>query len=751
MEFKDIDEGMPPMEDSIQAFVSSLVGPMLNQYQRYAEPSDAAQQQVAKQMQAVVLLYNYYHRKNYAHLEFLNGVSFCRFAVVSCAKLIAYMGVMKGSNQQLSSLHPNRVTRTPTERMVNEACETCVALDSPKAVSDMKAWPTSKVAVFIVDAMKEQCILIYGSITKGVWSLVEREIDGFDSLPGGTSEFDKKSGVKPKERGPSKKAAGNVCNAGDIEGGAKDKFLQLAFIAVKEQTGIDQHNLEVISNMLVYSLTKTKTSCRLYMMRCIKETPLEFVTETEAKWVPVNEALNSVEGPLIESTSPGNYGAATTVSYFHLRPYYDAIHDWWSRKDSAQTVEKLQCAEGPISMPSDHQDNPTLFPTVKSTKQGGTAPKFSAIINEVGNMKPDVLEDPFDSIGEVKSGNQLVVAGTNPARDKMKRALRSNDKLFTPIKDKAIAAEKITVVSNDKGDIIKATKQPSGDHTISMRNNSISTEQVSSPSNGQGINRKGLESLKERSKGKTVEEVSNSVGMKSRGQETHIPPYTKSDGGKPQNYKSNGVNGASFEQTDVTHKVVLHDNFSNGLGEHAISKDIDPSKASIVEISKKRDGLLEELITCQLQYQARTKELHSEIVECDAKINTILRGGKDGRVLANEIYHKTSPIGKVKRALDIDAPINNMKRRKLFEGLASLRSSLQELNEICTENQWLQSYIVIKSSDAKELFHATVTVRGLDSELSEQGELKSKEMEAKESAASLMLSTLYRLNARNND
>lgn len=747
MELNDIDEGMPPMEDSIQAFVSSLVGPMLNQYQRYAEPSDAAQQQVAKQMQAVVLLYNYYHRKNHPHLEFLNCLNFCRFAVVSCAKLIAYMGVMKGSNQQLSSLHQHRVT--PTERMVKEACETCVALVSPKAMSDMKAWPTSKVAVFIVDAMKERCILIYGSITKGVWSLVEREIDGFDSLPGGSSEFDKKSLVKLKERGPSKKAAGNVLNAGDIEGGTKDKFLQLAFIAVKEQTGIDQHNLEIISNMLVYSLTKTKTSCRLYMMRCIKETPLEFVTETEAKWVPVNEALNSVEGPLIESTSPGNYGAATAVSYFHLLPYYNAIREWWSRKDSVQVLEKVQCAEDPISMASDHQDKPTRFPIAKSNKQEGTAPKFSAMIDEVGNMKADVLEDPLDSIGEVKSGNQLVVPGTNPAKDRSKRGLRPN-KPSTPVKDKATVAEKITVVSKEKGDIIKATKQSSGNHTISMQNNTISTEQVSSRSNGQGINRKDPESLEERSKGKTVE-VSNSVGMKSRGHETLIPPYTESDGGKPQNYKSNGVHGASFELTDVTQKVVLHDNFSNGLGEHVTSKDIDLSKASIGEISKKRDGLLDDLFTCQLQYQARTKELHSEIAECDAKINTILCGGRDGRVLANGQYHKTSPIGKAKRASDIDVPINTMKRRKLFEGFDSLRSSLQELDEICTKNQWLPGYKVINSSDARELFHATVTIRGVDFELSEQGELKSKEMEAKESAASLMLSTLYRLSSRKND
>jgi len=741
MEFKDTEEGMPPMEDSIQAFVSSLVGPMLNEYQRYAEPSEAAQQQVAKQMQAVVLLYNYYHRKEYQHLEELNFLNFCRFAVVSCAKLIAYMGVIKGSNQSLSSLHKHRFT--PTERMVKEACETCLALESPKAMSEINTWPTSKVAVFIVDK-KERCILIYGSITKGVWSLVEKEIDGFDSFPGGTSESDKKNWAKLKEKVPSKRAAGSVLNDGDIEIGTEEKFLQLAYSAVKEQTGIDRDNLRVLSSTLVYSLTKKKTSCRLYTMIYKKETPFEFVTDREAKWVPVSEALNSVEGPLIEIVSPGNYGAATTVSYFHLRPYYNVIREWWSSKDSAQALQ--DSPKGSISMTLDHQDNPTHSPpTVKSYKQGSTALKVSAMIENLGNMKADSLEDPIDSNREVKSGSQPIAPGTNPARDTIKRALRNTENPLIPVKDKASVAEKILM--KERGGKRKVMNQSPGNHTISVQNNSISTEQVSSPSNGRGINGKGLELLEAKLKRKVVEENYNSIGVKSRGQETRIPLYTESDGGKPQNYKSNGVHGVSFEQNDDTHKAVLHDNFSIGLGEHATSKDIDLSKASVEEISQKRDGLLEDLMTCQLHYQAQTKELHRKIAECDAHINTILRGGKNDMVLVNEIYHKTSPTGKFK----IDVLINDTKRRKLFEGFASLRSSLQELDEICTRNHWLPSYTVINSSDAKELFHATVTIRGVDFELSERGELKSRDSEAKESAASYMLSTLYRMSGRKND
>lgn len=55
MEFTDTEEGMPPMEDSIHAFVSTLVDPMLNEYQRHAEPSDSAHQQVAKQVLSIII------------------------------------------------------------------------------------------------------------------------------------------------------------------------------------------------------------------------------------------------------------------------------------------------------------------------------------------------------------------------------------------------------------------------------------------------------------------------------------------------------------------------------------------------------------------------------------------------------------------------------------------------------------------------------------------------------------------------
>lgn len=79
--------------------------------------------------------------------------------------------------------------------------------------------------------------------------------------------------------------------------------------------------------------------------------------------------------------------------------------------------------------------------------------------------------------------------------------------------------------------------------------------------------------------GKLVEEVNNPVGMKSRGQVTRVPLYMESDGGMPQNYKSNCVHGVRFEQNNVTRKIVLHNNSSNGLGERAISKDTDVLKS----------------------------------------------------------------------------------------------------------------------------------------------------------------------------
>eukprot|EP01018_Ginkgo_biloba_P032585 Gb_11674 [translate_table: standard] len=724
MDFED--EAMPPMEDSIQAFIGQLVDPLLNQYGRFEVPSPAAHEQVAKQMHAVVLLYNYYHRQQFPHLDFLDCITFCKTAVVTCAKLITYMGILKGTNQLAS----NFVQRaTLTEKMVKEACDTCQALNSPRAMSDIKALPISKVAVFVVDAMCEKCVLIFGSITKGVWSLVEKVLDGCDSCPGGTLESEKSNCAKQtKEKKMSNKTVGFSKNSEEMPSGTSaidTKLLQIAYSAVKEQTGIAKTDLEEIDDHLVYSLSQKKTSCRLFIMRCTKETPLKSLPDTEVKWVLVKEALASVEGPLLEHVSI-TYEAASTVAYFHLRPYYNVIHDWLARIKEDDMALKV-----PTNSVEHENDNRKVV---------------------------DLLEDPIDmdvAIKSVTTGSQQVASPADSARHVANRTPRFSNKYLTHVKGKSTVIEKVVTASKDGGDI---RKDMSNKHVVPVLHISSAIEQVTSPSKGGGHARRGMESLQGtlEQKMNAAEEAINANGRQAGGQQTCIPPsFAFSDGGMHQNNTCNGVQGVSFEQNYVSHRGSI----SKGLQENKISKEIDLSRAAVKIVSQNRDGLLEELITCQVQYQSRTKELHDAIAECDAKIEKILCDGEDATILAKQICHETSSIGKVKTSTgpsfipcEEDVPIPSVKRRKLFQGILFLRSSFQELTEICMKNQWsLPSYLVLKDTHAKGCFRATVSVRGWDFELSEGGDLRNGEMEAKESAASYMLSKLHLISARSSE
>ncbi|CAH9131455.1 unnamed protein product [Cuscuta epithymum] len=64
-------------EEVVQALLEHFVEPFLPSCRTRQPPTPSQHQTVAKQMHAVVLLYNYYHRKQYQESEFLDFTSFC--------------------------------------------------------------------------------------------------------------------------------------------------------------------------------------------------------------------------------------------------------------------------------------------------------------------------------------------------------------------------------------------------------------------------------------------------------------------------------------------------------------------------------------------------------------------------------------------------------------------------------------------------------------------------------------------------
>lgn len=168
-------------------------------------------------MHAVVLLYNYYYRKQKLEFEFLDFVSFCMLALSLRPTLKPFLETICGS--EIVDLDGSDVHLSVTKRAVKCACDIALSLDASKDAPSIEGYPISTVAVLLVDSEKKNCMLLLDAVTEGVWSLVEKEINVF-----GTDE-DITAGKKRK-----------VKDQQPLSGHAK--FLQIGFDAVKDVAGI---------------------------------------------------------------------------------------------------------------------------------------------------------------------------------------------------------------------------------------------------------------------------------------------------------------------------------------------------------------------------------------------------------------------------------------------------------------------------------------------------------------------------------
>lgn len=108
-----------------------------------------------------------------------------------------------------------------TEKAIRDACNIAVSLDASKDVPITEGRPISKVAVLLIDSKGENCFLMFGAITKGVWSLVEKNIN----------ESSISIDMLGEQKGRKKRKTDNG-HASSYD----DKLLQIAYEAVKDAT-----------------------------------------------------------------------------------------------------------------------------------------------------------------------------------------------------------------------------------------------------------------------------------------------------------------------------------------------------------------------------------------------------------------------------------------------------------------------------------------------------------------------------------
>ncbi|XP_027191809.1 uncharacterized protein [Cicer arietinum] len=308
-------------EDAVQVFLQHLVDPFLPEKSSVRDnPTLSQQQLIAKQVHSVVLLYNYYHRKHHPELEYLPFNEFCKLSVVLRPALLAYMQFMQKVNEV--ELIDVEKQLSLTEKVIMDACDVCKRLDASKNVPNIEGWPVSKVAILLIDSKKEKCFLLFGSITSGVWSVVEKSVDTSSQ----NSEVTSGTKFTYKRKRVVKKPAKDEIKVDE------DALLQVGYSAVKEATGINNTDIMLLESHTVYSQSKEKAASRFFIMQCSQSINQEVIQ------VPLKDVIESLQGPLVKKNS-SSWTITPAVVYFHVLPYSEIISQWISRKEFSNSLQ----------------------------------------------------------------------------------------------------------------------------------------------------------------------------------------------------------------------------------------------------------------------------------------------------------------------------------------------------------------------------------------------------------------------------
>ncbi|KAM0831715.1 hypothetical protein ACQ4PT_065344 [Festuca glaucescens] len=328
------------MEEAVKMLMEHLVRPAL----RVRAAQDEKERTVAQQIHTAVILYNYYHRKMFPQLDFADAKEFCVCACVSTGEsLLAYLTLVQ--EREDNSGKEERLSATDIAAV--QACEIAVELDASKASPDMEMWPISKVAILLLDPTRKKCLIEYGAITKGVCSIIENEFDAAAGIPHTTSQLVGQESTKKR-------------NFGTLN----DPYLlqQLALSEVECRTGIKSSDLQILDEALSYSLSKERTTTKLFIMEYKQITNVKFVE------MSLQELISSMTGPVfVNDPFPKT---TSVVEYYHILPYkeilFELLHRNWPA-DSSLNEQPLQ--HGLHSMRDENLEEQDTNSTFKMRKQ----------------------------------------------------------------------------------------------------------------------------------------------------------------------------------------------------------------------------------------------------------------------------------------------------------------------------------------------------------------------------------------------
>ncbi|XP_044950205.1 uncharacterized protein LOC123399887 [Hordeum vulgare subsp. vulgare] len=309
------EEEAVPMEDAVKMLVEHLVKPALPrgavygaaQGERYMTPDK--QRAVAQQIHTAIILYNYYHRKMSPQLAFADAKRFFKCASLSVGEdLLAYLSMVH-ERENNSGKHAKL---SITDKAALQACEIAEELDASKHSPDLTTWQISKVAVLLLDPTRKKCLVDYSADTKGIWSIIEKELDA----PAGNSH----STNQPA--GQESTAKGNV--------GASHTPIMLqrqAYSEVERRTGMKASNFRLVDETLAYSLSKERAATKVFIVEYGQ------TMKGNLEEMSLEELITSMTGPLfVNDPFPKT---TSVVEYYHILPYKEILSQLLHRKWSS--------------------------------------------------------------------------------------------------------------------------------------------------------------------------------------------------------------------------------------------------------------------------------------------------------------------------------------------------------------------------------------------------------------------------------
>ncbi|TVU01693.1 hypothetical protein EJB05_52850, partial [Eragrostis curvula] len=286
----------------------------------------------------MVLLYNYYHRKYFPQLAFADQNEF---------KL---MYLKYGGRNAKASV--------TVDRAFEDACGIAKALDAEQDSPPTSMWPISKVAVLLVDPTGKKCLIDNGSVTKGVWSILEKDIDLL--APGSSHEVELNS--EPY------------------------KLQQAAYLEAERKTGMKGASLRLLEAHLVYSLSKKETTAKLFVLQYEKS------VNSDLTEMPIEDLISRMRGPIF--TNEAFPETTHVVDYYHILPYKEVLLNLLNRErslDSSQTIPKEQPLHRgrPKKDESLKEQEANSKSNIKNTTTNASDPKKNKGMKEVGNSGTD--------------------------------------------------------------------------------------------------------------------------------------------------------------------------------------------------------------------------------------------------------------------------------------------------------------------------------------------------------------------------